>query len=131
MKFRMKVSLATGRISGTGQKRPGLVQGRSAKLAAKDGENRLTVQNRLTVPSVPQKWDKCFAIWRAGWSCSIMSQRRAENATDQSASNLLSQKTKNAASPKGDGVLFDRDSKEEMPCPWQVWQRPTLPGLKP
>ena len=21
--------------------------------------------------------------------------------------------------------------KEELLCPWQVWQRPTLPGLKP
>jgi hypothetical protein len=21
--------------------------------------------------------------------------------------------------------------KEELPCPWQAWQRPTLPGLKP
>jgi hypothetical protein len=100
----MKVSLATGRISGTGQKRPGLVQGRSAKLAAKHGENQLTVQNRLTVPSVPQKWDKCFAIWRAGWSCSIMSQRRINPP------EIIPAKNKNAASPKGDGVLFDRDT---------------------
>jgi hypothetical protein len=22
-------------------------------------------------------------------------------------------------------------SKEELLCPWQAWQRPTLPGLKP
>ena len=22
-------------------------------------------------------------------------------------------------------------SKEEFLCPWQAWQRPTLPGLKP
>jgi hypothetical protein len=32
--------------------------------------------------------------------------------------------------PEGSGVFFEY-MKEEFPCPWQAWQRPTLPGLKP
>jgi hypothetical protein len=40
-------------------------------------------------------------------------------------------KQKNAASPKGSGVFLIMTRKEELLCPWQAWQRPTLPGLKP
>jgi hypothetical protein len=39
---------------------------------------------------------------------------------------------KNAASPKGSGAfVLIVTRKEELLCPWQAWQRPTLPGLKP
>jgi hypothetical protein len=37
---------------------------------------------------------------------------------------------KNAV-PFGDGVLCFEIDKEEVFCPLQAWQRPTLPGLKP
>src|SRR5215467_8748652 len=31
----------------------------------------------------------------------------------------------------GAAFVLHSTSKEELPCPWQDWQRPTLPGLKP
>ena len=33
--------------------------------------------------------------------------------------------------PEGDGVLYFEHRKRKISCPWQAWQRPTLPGLKP
>jgi hypothetical protein len=39
---------------------------------------------------------------------------------------------KNAALPKGKAApCLIMTRKEELLCPWQAWQRPTLPGLKP
>src|ERR1044072_1313592 len=30
--------------------------------------------------------------------------------------------------PEGDGVLHFEHRKRKISCPWQAWQRPTLPG---
>jgi hypothetical protein len=48
------------------------------------------------------------------------------------ASLLLEEAQKqNAALRKGERRCLIMRSKEELQCPWQAWQRPTLPGLKP
>jgi hypothetical protein len=42
------------------------------------------------------------------------------------------QAQKNAAFPEGTRrFVAIITCKEELLCPWQAWQRPTLPGLKP
>jgi hypothetical protein len=34
--------------------------------------------------------------------------------------------------PEGEAAFCSiMTRKEELLCPWQAWQRPTLPGLKP
>lgn len=49
----------------------------------------------------------------------------------ESAAGKQRQTNKNAAFPKEGGVCLIMTRKEELLCPWQAWQRPTLPGLKP
>jgi hypothetical protein len=42
------------------------------------------------------------------------------------------QAQKNAAFPTGKRrFVMITTCKEELLCPWQAWQRPTLPGLEP
>jgi hypothetical protein len=70
--------------------------------------------------------------WGCRWSMRTRggSGRGRENHDRKRGILLVGQKTK-MPSRRRDGILLITTCKEEFRCPWQAWQRPTLPGLKP
>jgi hypothetical protein len=56
--------------------------------------------------------------------------RREDGAPILSPRQKIAAQTQKRRFPKEAAFLFEV-VKEEFVCPWQAWQRPTLPGLKP
>src|SRR6266403_4127980 len=62
----------------------------------------------------------------------IWRQIMAETNQDGRASKQRKLPDKKTPPPRGEAAFCSiMTRKEELPCPWQAWQRPTLPGLKP
>lgn len=81
-----------------------------------------------------------FSTSRDGWrrnacarqSCAIGMARPPRARVSACASVTPGTKTnKNAASIRRRRSVSIMAHKEEFHCPWQAWQRPTLPGLEP
>jgi hypothetical protein len=98
------------------------------KLGASEQE---TNRSKLLLPS------EIHASQRLRWNGAAASGEAIERHRIDAGSRSGSRQTKTPPPPcayhalGGAAFCLIMTRKEELLCPWQAWQRPTLPGLKP